>query len=311
MLTVVVMAACQPQPEDTADLPTLAQLPTLTPSHTPSVTPTPTITPTPLVTFTPSVTATSTITPSLTITNTATPTETPSPIPTPEPNFFDELATFAATFTIAPTLPPGTIAAQLTASPTPFGFQDGGGGGIVPLPSPGGGSPGTTTCAFLPPGGFGVAFQADPALAAQIGCPLATMTELQASAAQAFERGSMLWVSGPPGVPGTIYAVYNIGVYQTYTDTYIAGIDPDSGGEIPPPGLFEPVRGFGKVWRTVGDVRSNLGWATTPESATIATLLRFERGLLLHTPARGNILVLIASQPGATTGSWRVVPGSP
>ena len=35
--------------------------------------------------------------------------------------------------------------------------------------------------------------------------------------------------------------------------------DPDI---IPPEGYYEPVRGFGKVWREERGVREHLGWAT-------------------------------------------------
>ena len=42
-------------------------------------------------------------------------------------------------------------------------------------------------------------------------------------------------------------------------------------GEAPPQGLYEPVSGFGLVWRgevewpALGDARQRLGWATEPE----------------------------------------------
>jgi len=32
-------------------------------------------------------------------------------------------------------------------------------------------------------------------------------------------------------------------------------------------GLFQPVRGFGKVWREDADLRARLGWATAPEQS--------------------------------------------
>ena len=41
----------------------------------------------------------------------------------------------------------------------------------------------------------------------------------------------------------------------------------------PPPGAYEPVSGFGKLWRgeiealNAGDLRTRLGWATAPESS--------------------------------------------
>lgn len=316
IFTLIVFTACSPQPQESAELPTLVNLPSLTPSPvvTPTITLTPSATLSPTITLTPSMTMTSTITPSLTITDTPTPIPTDTPLPTYEPNFFDELATFAATYTVPPTIPYETAIALLTLSPraTSTGTQSGDGDNVIVLPSPPGGAvtPGTTACAFAPPGGFGTIFLSDPTIAQQIGCPLSATVTTQPSAYQTFERGWMAWVSGMPGVPGTIYPFFNIGVYQSYTDTYSPGVDPESGGETPPPGLLEPVRGFGKVWRTIPDVRANLGWATAQEIGATSTMLAFERGMMLHLTTRGDVLILLPAQAGAPNGSWRAVPGS-
>src|SRR5262245_60288081 len=43
--------------------------------------------------------------------------------------------------------------------------------------------------------------------------------------------------------------------------------DQVSGGEKPPAGLYEPIRGFGKLWRSNPQVRNTLGWAAGPEQA--------------------------------------------
>lgn len=34
---------------------------------------------------------------------------------------------------------------------------------------------------------------------------------------------------------------------------------------VPPAGLYQPIRGFGKLWRTNPHVRDGLGWAIAPE----------------------------------------------
>lgn len=103
LVLVALLAACQPNPAEIVELPTVAVLPTLTPTlsptptltltptttatSTPTVTstftPTPTLTYTPSKTFTPTVTSTHTITPTYTLTPTFTPTATNTATNTP------------------------------------------------------------------------------------------------------------------------------------------------------------------------------------------------------------------------------------
>lgn len=89
------------------------------------------------------------------------------------------------------------------------------------------------------------------------------------AAQQTFEDGFMIWLEtsrtiyvfhthGQPQSPSSYY-------YQTFADEFREG-DPESDPAIvPPPGLYQPIRGFGLVWRTHQEVRDSLGWATEPE----------------------------------------------
>jgi hypothetical protein len=82
-----------------------------------------------------------------------------------------------------------------------------------------------------------------------------------------FEHGRMFWIrhsrqiwvmENSPDDP-------NRGDWLCYNDTFEDGeqeIDPNL---IPPEGLFQPRRGFGKLWRNYPEIRAALGWATTPE----------------------------------------------
>ena len=65
-----------------------------------------------------------------------------------------------------------------------------------------------------------------------------------------------------------------------------------SGGETPPAGLVEPVRGFGKVWRENPAVRQALGWATAPENGEQAQVVRFERGVMVFRASAGRVHLL-------------------
>lgn len=93
-------------------------------------------------------------------------------------------------------------------------------------------------------------------------------------AAERFEHGWMLWTQNPdafqvffdePGAqpfPRTVLALSPIRLRP--------GASPDNRvGQTPPTGLFEPVSGFGMLWRDevegASGVRARLGWAVEPE----------------------------------------------
>jgi serine/threonine-protein kinase len=116
----------------------------------------------------------------------------------------------------------------------------------------------------------------------------------------------MMWVQGPPGV---IYVLYDSGRFQRYDDTYNSTADPVSGGETPPNGKIEPVRGFGKVWRSSSDIRNGLGWGLSAEEGTSSVVQFFDRGQMVALSPRGQIIIL-AHDPGGITGTWRGVNGS-
>lgn len=238
-------------------------------------------------------TTTATFTPSRTITNTRTPTLTLTPQPTAVPGLLDELVALAQQATI---LPPTYLAGVGSAVAT---------GVIPPTPDPANQS---AACTTVPAGGFGVLFNIDPTVSQQLGCPVNAVNVQQTGAVQNFEFGFMIWVAG---TPASIYAFYPNGTFTRFQDTFLEGIDPISAGEVPPAAnLFEPVRGFGKVWRSSPDMRNTLGWATGGESSGTATQLDFQNGTLLHINTRGDILVL-ARQAFSESGTWRSAPGAP
>lgn len=85
------------------------------------------------------------------------------------------------------------------------------------------------------------------------------------AAEQPFEHGWMIWVQEEDA----IYVLYNDTGYTTrwdrFTDEWDEGEPIDDPSLTPPPGLSQPQRGFGLVWREQPLVRDRLGWALTPE----------------------------------------------
>jgi hypothetical protein len=197
------------------------------------------------------------------------------------------------------------LAEQATVIPSNLVPPDSPGAVVLPPTAVAGSVPTTTSCPTPPSGGFGTVFASDPLLIQLIGCPVG-MPQPMSSASQNYEHGGMFWVAGPPPA---IYALLGSGRFQRYDDTYNANTDPFSGGETPPNGLKEPVRGFGKVWRSNPDVRNGLGWATTDEAGNNATIQLFDRGQMVFLPQRGEVITLIYD-PGGVTGTWRAVAGS-
>jgi LysM repeat protein len=115
-------------------------------------------------------------------------------------------------------------------------------------------------------------------------CPASAPVTTQA-AEQLFEGGRMIWLEAL----NAILVLWDDGTppngpslppdnYASFPNTWTAG-EPESDPALTPPdGLYQPVRGFGKVWR--GDivpgqaVRDSLGWALGPEQLYTAVFQR-------------------------------------
>lgn len=80
---------------------------------------------------------------------------------------------------------------------------------------------------------------------------------------QPFEGGMMLWREDT----GRIFVFHDTGNLQDFVDIWVTGMPEEDPSITPPAGLYEPVRGFGLIWRDEPGVRQSLGWATEPEYA--------------------------------------------
>ena len=132
--------------------------------------------------------------------------------------------------------------------------------------------------------------------------PAPTDTRVQLYIAQEnFQHGYMFWVSAtkeirvllpaantPAGQPPTT------GEWRIYKDTYLDS-EPESDPALVPPSanLYQPRRGFGKLWRTTDELRGALGWGTTPEFG-ITTSYVYQPG----------------GHPDASQTQWVVGPGT-
>ncbi len=132
----------------------------------------------------------------------------------------------------------------------------------------------STTCTNSVADWFKPALDASPQTSDNLGCPTNISHPVDA-VVEPFERGQMLWLSESR----QIYVLAQNGAYAAYPDRWQEG-QPSGGFYAPPPDRYEPVRGFGLVWREqLGGPRSQIGWATAPESLSRAEVQSFDRGL--------------------------------
>jgi serine/threonine protein kinase len=191
----------------------------------------------------------------------------------------------SSTASPTPTLPP-TPSASPTSSPSPS----------PPLPTS---TPPPTPTACPQPVGIVFAdwLASDAGLAAQVGCPRSPVVQA-AGAWESFEGGQVLW----RGDLHQIYALHQDGAWRVYDDNWRDGDLVWDASIVPPAGFYQPVRGFGLVWREEAGVRDILGWATAEESSFGATFQPFERALLIADDTTARLWALLSD------GTWLAGP---
>lgn len=100
--------------------------------------------------------------------------------------------------------------------------------------------------------------------------PTPTISQIQV-AEQVFEHGRMFWVQPTQQIWVMIITGEGHGDWRVYEDTFVDGEPEFDPQIIPPDGMQQPKRGFGKLWRDNPDVRDALGWAITPEFGYVTT----------------------------------------
>lgn len=224
--------------------------------------PTPRITPLPTFTATASPTASPTQTPAPTSTPSAMPSATPSPTSPPSPTPERQPDTPTAIPVVA-NPPTATLPSPDTPTPTLAAVS-------CPLPI-------TTTLTLA----------LDTGTAGSLGCPRAE-AQVIAAARQPFEHGLMLW-------RGDVNLIYGLGPDQRWFftgDTWRDGDPSDDPAIVPPNGLYQPVRGFGKVWRERPGVREALGWATAEEAGFNAIIQEFPGGDVWQDGEQKRLVIL-------------------
>lgn len=215
--------------------------------------------------------------------------ETPVALPSPSPETAtSEAATMETPATSEPTATgevttevPPLVSDTPTATPTATASST-----TTPTSSS---TPTNTATPTLTPTLTPCALSVDPELAPawdrdQLGCPTAPAS-ITWAAWQPFERGHMLWRDDVDLVNVLHFkngTDVSTGDWQLIEDDW-DGSNPEGIGLSPPPGLYEPIRGFGWVWRTFLDgPSSKVGWAREEEKGFCAKTQPFQQGLIVH-----------------------------
>lgn len=97
-----------------------------------------------------------------------------------------------------------------------------------------------------------------------------TLGEIQI-AEQVFEHGRMFWIQPQ----SQIWVLFDDGTGQgkwsVYPDTFAEGEPETDPSIVPPEGMLQPERGFGKLWRNAEGVRDALGYGVTPEFGYVSS----------------------------------------
>jgi hypothetical protein len=126
-----------------------------------------------------------------------------------------------------------------------------------------------------------------------------------AGAEQHFEHGLMLWNSAEDRV----YVLFDDQSYpkwKAFVDEWDEGEPESDPSIVPPEGLYQPIRGFGLVWREEPSVRDRLGWAVAPEAGyetAIQHTARFKYNVTYVRALDGGVWEL-----GPEGSEWRHIP---
>jgi hypothetical protein len=96
------------------------------------------------------------------------------------------------------------------------------------------------------------------------------------AAEEHFEHGTMIWLDEQD----VIYVLFDDGSsphWSVFSDEWEDGDPQDDPSLTPPAGLYQPVRGFGLIWREQTGVRDRLGWATDAEAGFSTSVQRTSR----------------------------------
>ena len=89
-----------------------------------------------------------------------------------------------------------------------------------------------------------------------------------------------------------IYGLESGGSWFFTGDTWRDGDSAYDPTIVAPDGFYQPVRGFGKVWRERPGARDSFGWATAEEKGMTAVIQEFTGGSVWQAAGDRNLVML-------------------
>ncbi len=156
----------------------------------------------------------------------------------------------------------------------------------TPTPIPPTPTPALPSCSITPILGFGSIWSTYPQVRARLGCPV-ELESSRWSGEETFVHGYMFWRSDLL----LVYVLYDDHTWQSYADTWQEGQLEWDTTIVAPSGLYQPKRGFGRVWREQPGVRDKIGWATTTERGLGASYQAYQGGLMIWSDVQGSFVL--------------------
>ena len=170
-------------------------------------------------------------------------------------------------------------------TPTATTSPEAEGGIATPIPPPLPAEP--PDGAYRPAGPLASLWEASDQTQSDLGYALQETAASIPAAYLSFERGMLIW----RGDNRSILVLFDDGAWKVYPDTFEEGEPEFDAALSAPGGLQQPMRGFGKLWRTEAEVRERLGWALDEEQGYSGFIQQFERGFLLSSPVGARVFV--------------------
>ena len=171
-----------------------------------------------------------------------------------------------------------------------------------------------TQCSTTPVRGFGELWANNDNVRSKLGCPETYEGGEHGipTAFEQFQNGMMVWIDVQDvyNPIHTVLVLYKDGTFARFDDTWTEDQPIDDPLITPPTGLYQPVRGFGKVWREAPDVRDRLGWATAPEQGSDGAYQRFNYGTMILNNAQNEIWVFYGDLYWQGSGTWDEYPNT-
>ena len=167
------------------------------------------------------------------------------------------------------------------------------------------------TCATAPPLPFGAIWQNIPQVQSAMRCPVGEPQTVR-GVWQVFERGIMFWRESDH----SIFVISDMAIRQgqatdkwwRIVDTWQDTEPPDDPSLQPPDGMRQPIRGFGKIWRSNGFVREAVGWATGDEMQIDSQWQTFEGGWMMTGPNNTPVYTMVPLDEAPFTNGTHLGP---